>query len=81
MRHLTDAELLSFSKLLEMESNSLTVAKASLLAISDAQLKNLAQSGITTSEARIMGLQQFIVENNLVTTGQSQAANQQKEAY
>ena len=81
MRHLTDAELLSFSKLLEMESNSLTVAKASLLAISDPQLKNLAQSGITTSEARIMGLQQFIVENNLVTTGQSQADNQQKEVY
>lgn len=81
MRHLTDAELLSFSKLLEMESNSLTVAKASLLAISDPQLKNLAQSGITTSEARIMGLQQFIAENNLVTTGQSQADNQQKEVY
>lgn len=81
MRQLTDAELLSLSKLLEMENNSLTVAKASLLAISDEKLKSLAQSGITASEARIMGLQQFITENNLVTTGQSQTTNQQKEAY
>ena len=38
MRDLTPGELLSFSTLLQMESNALAVAKASQSAINDEQL-------------------------------------------
>jgi hypothetical protein len=81
MRQLTTAESLSLAKLLEMESNSLTIARASQIAISDEQLKSLVKSEITSSEARVMGLQQFIAENNLLANVQSQSTTQQKEAY
>lgn len=65
MRDLTPGELLSFSTLLQMESNALAVAKASQSAISDEQLKELTQAGITAGQSRIMGLQQFIAENRV----------------
>lgn len=81
MRQLTAAEVLSLTKLLEMETNALTVAKTSLMAISDEQLKSLAQTGISTAEARIMGIQQFIAENNVVSMGQNQSATQQQGVY
>lgn len=81
MRQLNVAEVLSLSKLLEMETNALTVAKTGIIAISDDQLKTLAQSGINAAEARIMGLQQFIHENNLMAMGQAQTNSQQQEAY
>lgn len=81
MRQLTAAEVLSLSKLLEMETNALTVARTSLMAISDGQLKSLAQSGISTAEARIMGIQQFVAENNVTSIGQNQSATQQQEVY
>lgn len=51
------------------------------MAISDEQLKSLAQSGISTAEARIMGIQQFVAENNVASMGQNQSATQQQEAY
>lgn len=66
MRQLTEAEILSLAKLLEMETHSLAIAKTSIMAISDEQLKTLAQTGITTAQARIVGLQQFVQENNIV---------------
>lgn len=69
MRQLTDAEKLSLAKLLEMETHALAIAKTSMMAISDEQLKTLSQSGIATAEARISGLQQFINENG-ITGGQ-----------
>ncbi len=65
MRDLTPGELLSFSTLLQMESNALAVAKASQSAIGDEQLKELTQAGITAAQSRIMGLQQFISENRV----------------
>ncbi|MCX7747554.1 MAG: hypothetical protein N2645_11820 [Clostridia bacterium] len=68
MRQLTSGEVLSLSKLLQMETNGLAVAKASINMITDDQLKNLAQSGLTAAEGRIKGLQQFINENNITTT-------------
>ena len=67
MRQVTDSEILSLTKMLEAETYSLAIAKASLLAISQEQLKTLAQSGITSAEARITGLQQFIGENQIVS--------------
>lgn len=65
LRQLTSIEVLSLAKLLEMESNSLAVAQASLIAISDEKLKNMAQASISAQQARIAGLQQFITENNI----------------
>ncbi len=69
MRQLTAVEVLSLAKLLEMESNALTVAQASLMAISDEQLKTMTQSGIAATQARIAGLQQFVAENKVTAVG------------
>lgn len=76
MRQLTVAEILSLAKFLEMETNALTVARTSLMAISDEQLKNLTQSGISSAEARISGIQQFVAENNVAAMGQDQSVTQ-----
>lgn len=65
MRNVSDVEVLALAKLLEMENNSLAIAKTSMMAISDEQLRALAQTGIQTTETRITGLQQFISENIL----------------
>jgi hypothetical protein len=69
LRQLTSAEVLSLAKLIEMETNGLAVAQASLMAISDEKLKTMAQAGISAQQARIAGLQQFVVENNITTVG------------
>jgi uncharacterized protein (DUF305 family) len=68
MRKVTDAEVLALTKMLESETYSLALARASLVAISDEQLKSLAQSGINATEARISGLQQFITENKITVS-------------
>ena len=67
MRQVTTNEILALNKFLQMETNALTMAKAGSNVISDQQLKALAQSGITATEARIRGIQQFIVENNITS--------------
>lgn len=72
MRQLTANEILTMSKLLKSEVNGLAVAKASMAAISDEQLKTLVQSGIAGAQARIKGLQQFIDENNVTSMGEVQ---------
>lgn len=61
----TDSEILSLSKFLDAETYSLAIARTSIMAISDEELKSLSQSGIKTAEARIIGLQQFIRENQI----------------
>jgi hypothetical protein len=63
LRQLNPGEVLSLSTLLAGETNALAVAKAGVNTISDDQLKSLTQSGITATQARITGLQQFISEN------------------
>ena len=65
MRQLTSVEVLSLAKLLEMEANALMVAQASLMAISDEQFKTMTQAGITATQARVAGLQQFVAENKI----------------
>ncbi len=65
LRQISDVEVLALTKLLEMENNSLAIAKTSIMAIADEQLKALAQTGIQTTEGRIAGLQKFISENIL----------------
>jgi hypothetical protein len=69
LRQLTPVEVLSLAKLLELETNALTVAQASLMAISDEQLKTMTQAGVAATQARVAGLQQFVVENKITTTG------------
>ena len=64
----TDSEVLSLTSALEGETYSLVIARASIMAISDEQLKSLAQSGINATEARITGLQHFISENQIAST-------------
>jgi ferritin-like metal-binding protein YciE len=68
MRQVTTNEILALNKFLQMETNSLAMAKAGINVISDQQLKTLAQSGITATEGRIRGLQQFIAENNIASS-------------
>lgn len=76
LRQLTSAEVLSLAKLLEMETNGLAVAQASMMAISDEKLKSMAQTGIAAQQARIAGLQQFVVENKITAV----AANVESQA-
>lgn len=66
MRYLTDAEMLALAKTLEMETNALAVGQASLMGVGDEQLQRLIQTGIDSTQARIIGLQQFITENQVV---------------
>ncbi|WP_066634255.1 hypothetical protein [Desulfolucanica intricata] len=68
MRQLTPSEVLSLREMLQMESNALAKAQATRALITDDDLKSLADSSIKTMEARIKSLQQFIVENNIVST-------------
>lgn len=72
MRKVTPGEMLALNDLLLMENNALAVARPGVNVITDEQLKNLAQSGITAAETRIAGLQQFIVENGLITSKEVQ---------
>lgn len=71
MRQLTASEILALNKFLQMETNSLAMAKAGINAIGDDQLRSLAQSGISNTEGRIKGLQQFISENNVTSAANS----------
>jgi phosphopantetheine adenylyltransferase len=67
MRQVTTNEVLALNKFLQMETNSLSMAKAGINVVSDEQLKTLTQAGITATEGRIRGIQQFIVENNITS--------------
>lgn len=66
MRSLAPNEVLSLSLLLEMETNGLSTAKVAHHALNDEELKNIAQTGIMATEARIKSLQQFVNENETV---------------
>lgn len=68
MRQLTPAEILQLREMLQMESNALAKAKAITPMIGDEDLRKLSDSGIQAMETRVKGLQQFIVENDLVST-------------
>ena len=65
MRQITPNEMLSISKLLEIETNNYAVAKAGINVIQDQELKTKTQAGMVAMEARIKGLQQFINDNNI----------------
>ena len=67
MRKISDSEILALTRLLQMETNGLAMANASLNMIGDEELKKHAETSITSTEARIKELQQFIRENNVIS--------------
>lgn len=70
MRKLSEAELLTLTGMLKMETEGLVVAKATHMLIEDNDLKKSAEAGIMATEARIKGMQQFINENQVLGTGE-----------
>lgn len=70
MRKLSEAELLTLTGMLKMETEGLAVAKATQVLIEDNDLKRGAEAGILAAEARIKGMQQFINENQVLGTGE-----------
>ena len=75
MRQLTHIETLSITKALEMETNALAVSQASMMGVGDEQLQKLIQTGIDSTKARIMGLQQFIAENQIINQPNNRTKN------
>lgn len=69
MRELTEGELLSLTGLLKMENDGLTVARAIQSLITDDDLRRQAEAGILATESRVKGIQQFVDENQITTTG------------
>lgn len=67
MRSISEAEMLALTKAIEMETNALAVGQASMMGVADEQLKKLMQTGIDSTKARIMGLQQFLAENPVIS--------------
>lgn len=70
MRKLTDAEMLSLTNLLKLETDGLAVSRAMQALITDEDLKKQAESSILAIEGRIKGIQQFINENRITETGE-----------
>lgn len=70
MKEMTPAELLSMSKLLQMETDSLALARAVRAAVSDGPLKESIDAGILAGKARIEGIQRFVNENRLSPEGE-----------
>lgn len=66
MSRITTGEMLQLRELLQMETNSVAKAKATLNLIRDEELLTLAKSGVQASEARIKGLQKFLSDNDMV---------------
>ncbi|HHU62885.1 MAG TPA: hypothetical protein GXZ32_01515 [Clostridiales bacterium] len=64
--NITPAEMLSLRDLLGMEMQALATAKASEKLITHDELKTLSQSTIHAIEARIMALQKFIEDNEVI---------------
>ncbi|MFA5522898.1 MAG: hypothetical protein WDA24_00925 [Tissierellales bacterium] len=70
MRNLSDAEMLSLTNMLKMESDGLAVSRAMQGLITDEDLKRQAEAGILAMEGRIQGIQQFVNENRVAGTGE-----------
>ncbi|KAF1085177.1 hypothetical protein SPSYN_01313 [Sporotomaculum syntrophicum] len=67
MSRISTMEMLQLRELLQMETNSVAKAKATMSLIEDDELMTLAKSGIQATEARIKGMQKFISDNDLVS--------------
>jgi hypothetical protein len=67
LSRISTSEMLQLRELLQMETNSVAKAKATMSLIQDDELMTLAKSGIQATEARIKGIQKFVSDNNIVT--------------
>lgn len=67
MRHLSEAEILSLTSVLKMETEGLNLARPMSLLIGDEDLKRQMDAGILGTEGKIKSIQQFISENQIST--------------
>lgn len=67
MRQLSEAEILSLTSVLKMETDGLNLAKPMSLLIGDEDLKRQMDAGILGTEGKIKSIQQFISENQIAT--------------
>lgn len=65
MRSLTEAEILSLTAVLKMESDGLAMQRAIDSLISDDELKRQSEASLLAAEGRIKGIQQFMNENGV----------------
>jgi ferritin-like metal-binding protein YciE len=65
MRSLTEAEILSLTAVLKMESDGLAMQRAVGSLISDEDLKRESEASVLATEGRIKGIQQFMNENGV----------------
>ncbi|NFD31920.1 hypothetical protein EXN57_16660 [Clostridium botulinum] len=72
MRKLSEVEVLSLTSLLKMEQDGLIVQKAMNTLITDDNLRRQVEASALASEGRIKGLQQFINENEIITSREVQ---------
>ncbi len=68
MRKLSEIGNLSLAAVLKMESDALIMQRAVDRLISDEDLKKQSQASILATEGRVKGIQQFIVENNVLAS-------------
>lgn len=68
MRKLSETEILSLNKLLQLETSAITKARIMVPMIEDERLKGIAETSVLSSEARIKNIQQFLNENNIIDT-------------
>lgn len=67
MRQLSEAEIISLTSVLKMETDGLNLAKPMSLLIGDEDLKRQMDAGILGTEGKIKAIQQFISENQIAT--------------
>ncbi|EKQ56377.1 MULTISPECIES: hypothetical protein [unclassified Clostridium] len=65
MRTLSEAEILSLTAVLKMESDGLSMQRALSTLISDDDLKRQSEASLLAAEGRIKGIQQFMNENGV----------------
>lgn len=68
MRHLSEAEILSLTSVLKMETDGLKLARPMSLLITDEDLKRQIDAGLLGTEGKIKSIQQFISENQVCTS-------------
>ncbi len=69
MKNLAQNEILALSALISMETQGLALAKASINAVEDEQLRTMTETAIMSAEARIQGMQQLIHDKNINSGG------------
>lgn len=70
MRKLSEAEVLSLRELLQMDTIALAQVKALEPLVKDPELKSQVNASILTTESRVKGMQQFVLENEIIQTGE-----------